>query len=275
MFGRTIASTQVDTDMVQKETSSVPPGLPGHGLQKAESKEISMQDLLLKIRNVNNNIDHKFEVLQEEINALKADMVSKVEFEDIVSRVKKLEETSISNQVSLLKQQLTRLDPTNKSVCINGFKEVDLTKRAACIDQLLSSHFGVQARSIDHIYLGQGTDRKLSQISIVELSNRSIREEVYKKADTLALGTLKDDAGGILKINRAKTNLQLQRNASLKKALTLIKNHAASHKMEVKINWKIEQSKDRSVTAGGTTAFSQSPQDIQGNFFGPWEDLHF
>ena len=139
----------------------------------------------------------------------------------------------------------------------------------------MSSQFGVQARSIDHIFMGQGTERKLSQISIIELSSRNVREEVFKKADTFALGTMKDDAGGMLKINRAKTNLQLQRNACLKKASGLITKHAASQNMEVKINWKVEQSKDRTVTVGGSTAFKQTSHDIEGKFYGPWEDLHF
>ena len=87
--------------------------------------------------------------------------------------------------------------------------------------------------------------------------------------------SLKDGEGNDLKIARAKTNMQLQRNKFMKKAADMIKHHDASKSKNMKVNWKIEGCKDRTVTVGDCDAFRQTSNDIHGTFLGPWADLSF
>ena len=120
--------------------------------------------------------------------------------------------------------------------------------------------------------MGSGTDRKLSQVCVVELQSRHIRESVVKKAEKLSL---KDKGGNSLQIARAKTNMQLQRNKFMKKAFEKIKHHDLSQNKSVKLNWQIEGSKDRTITVADIPVFRQSISDMQGSFLDAYSSVTF
>ena len=72
--------------------------------------------------------------------------------------------------------------------------------------------------------------------------------------------------GGAIRVDYAKTAKQLTRNWAMKKANDFIKADGRSSGSDIVINWKIEGSKDRSVTVNGFVAFLQEKQDSIGSF---------
>ena len=100
-------------------------------------------------------------------------------------------------------------------------------------------------------------------------ASRTEREAVLKKIEQ-ANSTIKDASGATVSVGRAKTAQQLKRNAALKKCEGLLKKHVLAKDKAVKIEWKIEGSKNRSVTVGGEVAFLQCVGEMSGNFVAPF-----
>ena len=73
---------------------------------------------------------------------------------------------------------------------------------------------------------------------------------------------------------RAKSSLQLKRNAALRRAATMIEKDAKAKDKDVKIEWLLEGSKKRVITVAGQEAFAQEYQDTEGEFLIPYQHLH-
>ena len=66
-------------------------------------------------------------------------MVSKQMFDQLESKVHKLEQDGLSMpDLSFIRQQISRLDPANRSLRIRGFKESELAAREKIISDFLS-----------------------------------------------------------------------------------------------------------------------------------------
>ena len=94
----------------------------------------------------------------------------------------------------------------------------------------------------------------MSQLSVVELSSRDVRERVLKKVDERG-GSMAEDDSNKVSIKRAKIQWQLKRNASLKKASELLKKDPRAKDKEVTIEWQMEGTKNRAVKVGIDVVF--------------------
>jgi len=112
-----------------------------------------------------------------------------------------------------LQSQRGRLDPAKKSLCFKGVKEMNADKRSECIEYFLD-YIGVSAviRSIEHIAKGPYGNRSLTPVSVLELNCKSDRENALRKSQAIA-SELKDGTGTAIKVNRAKTPVQLKLGA--------------------------------------------------------------
>ena len=81
--------------------------------------------MLKMVTNLSTKIDNvqmQFETLKNEIQTVKQEMVTKSIFQSLEDRVHALEQGGVNNsQMNWMHQQLGRLDPANKSLCLKGF----------------------------------------------------------------------------------------------------------------------------------------------------------
>ena len=84
---------------------------------------------------------------------------------------------------------------------------------------------------------------------------------------------LKDPSGNELKIDRAKTAIQIQRNNHLRKALDILKKDTSCVGKTVEIVWQQEDKKDKSreVWVDKVPAFRQTSDDLSGSFLPPFQ----
>ncbi len=116
---------------------------------------------------MNTNITSRIDSLHAEITSVKVDMASQAQFQELQTRVSALEAKN-EPQIVSLKQQLSRLDPANKSVCSDGFVDSDVSQRFASIDNLLTKRLqDAKIMNAEHIFVGSGSERKLSNTCIV------------------------------------------------------------------------------------------------------------
>ena len=145
---------------------------------------MSLAKLFEQLQTMNHNLSGSLQHLHDEIGQLRHDMVTTQEFKVLEDRVSKLErapQSSGSLQINALKQQLNRLDPANKSVCIRNLKDNDVSSRRSTIEALFKDNFpSVTCTNIEHIFLNAPDGRKLSSMSTVEFSSRSTRGHVFK-----------------------------------------------------------------------------------------------
>ena len=255
-------------------------------------EEPSMKDLMTEMKRMSASLEHridsvqtnfgqrfdsigkKFEDFKHELQTLKADMVTKPMFADLESRVAKLEEGGVAQtEVSWMQRQINYLDPANKSLCFQGFSEKDGAKRAAKIEECLAIVGTKNAiRGIEHIWTGSPGNRTMSAVSVVELSSRSVRETCLKKLGE-DNATMANAGLGTIKIKRAKTNLQMNRNNTLYRMQEFFKNEPSTKSKPIEIVWKMEGSKDRGVKVGGDMAFVQKTTDLSGSFLAPFQNL--
>ena len=167
-----------------------------------------------------------------------------------------------------------RLDPANKSLCFRGVKAANPQTRTTCIERILESvNAKNQILNIEHVWKGPPGQRVISEICIVELSNRQTREAALKK---LTEDNSKLDTGdGSLTVARAKTSMQLKRNGCLTKAADLLKKDSRNKNKTVEICWKMDDAKSRQVQVDGQIAFQQLASDLVGRFMAPFEALSF
>jgi hypothetical protein len=110
-------------------------------------------------------------------------------------------------------------------------------------------------------------------VTIVEIGSRSSRDDLFKYFGSQ---TFQDPKGKVIKINRARSNVQKNRNDMLKKAKTIIEKSAPANDKNVQIVWKLlddPTSQDQVVTVDDEVAFRQKIQDSCGIFVGPVTDL--
>ena len=112
----------------------------------------------------------------------------------------------------------------------------------------------------------------MTPLSIVEFASREIRERVLKEVDKHG-GKMAEDDSNYVSIKRAKISWQLKRNASLKKALDLVKKDSRARGKNVSIEWQIEGTKNRAVKIGTDIVFLQTKADAAGKFQKPFSDL--
>ena len=118
---------------------------------------------------------------------------------------------------------------------------------------------------IDHVYKGSPGNRVLSDMYIIEFSSNEDRENILKD---LVKNSQKYSSGAILNIDRAKTKLQLQRNACLCEAADILKKDKKYAGKKIEIIWKNAESgnKNREVKVGDQIAFSQEISDLKRSF---------
>ena len=89
---------------------------------------------------------------------------------------------------------------------------------------------------------------------------------------------LNDSTGKKVDVGRAKTALQLKRNASLKQASDVLKKDSRCKGQTVEIAWRVDgvdgaRSKDRGVKVGNAMAFLQTEKDMTGQFQSPFQNV--
>ena len=131
--------------------------------------------------NLSTKIDYvqvQFETLKNEIQTVKQEMVTKTIFQSLEDRIHALEHGGVNNsQMNWMHQQVGRLDPANKSLCLKGFSEKDTAKHFKLIEQLLDSIGHKNSiQNIEHIWTGPKGDRHISPNSVIELTSRTVRE---------------------------------------------------------------------------------------------------
>jgi hypothetical protein len=220
------------------------------------------------------NVQMQFETLKNEIQTVKQEMVTKTIFQSLEDRVRALEQGGVNNsQMNWMLQQVGRLDPANKSLCLKGFSEKDAAKRFKLIEQLFDSiGYNASVQNVEHIWTGPKGDRRISPNSLVELSSRAVREEALKELKEDNSIASKSEFQGI-KFDPAKTSMQRKRNDSLHRVCDLLKKDPRSQGKSVSIQWQIEESKDRGVQLDGVSIFLQKSTDLSGVFLSPFQDL--
>ena len=164
------------------------------------------------------------------------------------------------------------MDPANKSIRIKGIAETDIIKRFRAIETLMREVGGNPAIvNVEHVWSGPAGNRKLSGMSIIELSSHGARETSLK-----ALGgdkSTRDTEIGKLEIARAQTSLQRKRNSALVQAIEALKKDPRCQGKNLEIAWKIDGSKNRAVKMEDRQIFIQSPVDLIGRFCSPFENV--
>ena len=110
-------------------------------------------------------------------------MVTKAIFQSLEQRVSALElsppafVSQMSPEVAMLREQVDRLDPANRSLRFSGFRLDSVDARVACIEAIFSKHGLARPVKIESIWKGSRHDRLLSPICILEFVNREFREK--------------------------------------------------------------------------------------------------
>ena len=257
------------------------------GQEEEEPSEPSLRSVMQEIQKLSlsvGNVGNKFDAMQSSVDTLrtefasiKEDMITKPVFESLANRVEALEKKSTtkpegdSDDLKLMRQQIMKLDPANRSIRCRGFKSENLTARLASIQAILDT-LGVKYASAEHIFKGPSGQRTATDMCIIEFSSNSVREQILKE---LLKKTVKDDTNAVIVFDRAKTTMQLQRNAALRRAMDTLKKHRQYSDRDIKIFWKKENSNDkrREVHVDGIPAFLQNIDDLSGTFVAPFNFL--
>ena len=124
--------------------------------------------------------------------------------------------------MKMLRQQVARFDPANRSLRFRGLKETEVGARCKTIEGIVTSLGVEKPFVVDHIYKGPAGQRILSDMSIVICPCTAQREfalKEYEKAPANFKGSIVND----IKIDRAKPQHQINRNNALRKASDLLK----------------------------------------------------
>ena len=234
----------------------------------------SVDSMQVSVREVKSELGK----LRSDLDKVQADMCTKEQFDSLEARVCKLETQGVTDhQSDFLRQSLARLDPANRSCCVAGFVESNIVARMTCIDKLLADYGGgVERIGVETIFKGRAGERIPTPISIIEFKTRVDREK-FLTAAKATNQALTDGRGGSLRIDRAKTQVQLARNNNMKKAKDLVQSHSAATGRAATIDWQKTVdgriTKDRTVEIGGQIAFTQGPKDLQGVFHAPFASI--
>ena len=146
-------------------------------------------------------------------------------------------------------QLMNSMNPAQRQLSFQEFKDVQPSARIAFLDTLLHDA-NIQYTSIEHIYSGPKSNRKLTGISLVEFSsNQTAQNALSKLGGPKSEFQISDSVK--LTVKSATSKINLKRNWSLCKAYELIKNSILSNIKEVKIEFK-----NRKILIEGRDAFS-------------------
>jgi len=111
----------------------------------------------------------------------------------------------------------------------------------------------------------------ITKNTILEVASQHLRNKVLSDIAEKALQftCLTHTIG----IGKAKTQQQRDRNTAVLKAFDKIKNHDAAKDKSVTIEFKIEDSWDRTVSVDKQVVFLQRPGEILGTFSGAFAAL--
>ena len=119
-----------------------------------------------------------------------------------------------------------------------------------------------------HDYIGPYNDRKLSKTSWVEFSNTDTTKAFLKTVASDNAEITVD--GSSVKVKPARTQIQKKRNYALIRASEIIKISGEGAGKNVKIEFKVPDSKERHVTVDGVVGFCQNQNDTIGFFRAPF-----
>ena len=260
----------------------------GGAAEKKEDEEPSLRDLMLQMSKMNTKLDDNFSKIdirldgmredlskfRNDLQVLKEDVVTKEIFATLEQRETKLETVGCASaEVSWLKDHVNRLDPASKCLCFDGFEEKNPELRTSFLEKMLKDYFASPAVvSIEHIWQGAPGARAVGKKSIVEFSSKHVREAMLKKFEAITT-ELKDASGSILKVSRAKSALQLKRNASLRKVADVLKKDDKAKNENVSVEWLVEGSKFREIEVDFVVAFREKPGEMCGSFVAPFSHL--
>ena len=123
---------------------------------------------------------------------------------------------------------------------------------------------------MDPIYNGPYNKRRLTGNHTVTFATQDTRDDVLSKLKDLTPST---PDGAKLRLDKTKTQQQLTRNSALHLAKDLLSKDPNSQGKTITINWKLDGTSNRMVTADTTTAFTQTRQDLTGTFHAPFTHL--
>ena len=160
-------------------------------------------------------------------------------------------------------------DPAYKQLAFKKIpSSLGASDRIAEIEHWMTINFpGVRIRDVMNKYTGKFPERKLSSVTLLELSSSDVRKEILDaiKAKSLSI-TL---SGQKVEIKEALTESALERNGALRRAAELLEKDPRCKDKTVKILW----TGDRGVTVDGVRAFSQPKGFELGSFATPFSDL--
>ena len=115
--------------------------------------------------------------LSSELISLKADVVSKSEFQSLVDRVQILATSKFEDPaLHFCKQSLVRLDPSNKALRFTCPVELEADTRTILIDKFIAQHSpATKPTSTETIFKGKGTERTATKATVVEFVSRQAR----------------------------------------------------------------------------------------------------
>ena len=214
--------------------------------------------------------------LKSEMHELKTDMHNMKNRMTAVESTKSGDSTSdpaTGKIIEDLKATVNKLDPALKRITFIGWPTaISEDERVSEMKKFVESNLPmIQPADYGNRFQGPYSDRKLSNESWIEFGSVDTAKRCIKKIDHLGQG-LKIN-GVTLKIKPARTKLQSKRNYALIKASELIKASPLTAGRDVKIEWKVEGSKDRQVTVGSDIGFLQGKDETAGSFMAPFGEL--
>ncbi len=195
------------------------------------------------------------------------------EIQGLRSRLAVLEGGSARNRGFSERPRST--DPAFKRIVFKKIPEnMSAHQRILAMEEFMRTHFpNIRIRDVANFYKGKFPDgRSLTRAAYIEFSNSDVRREVMD-----AIGGAKGQppkikcnfGGSQVDVKPAMTENAIQRNASLRRAADLLKDDPRSSGKLV----KIEFGGDRGVTVDKAFAFTQSKDQLTGQFTGVFSDL--
>ena len=279
-FGFIAASSFNPPSVAGSRPSEFPETVPAT-IQNADDEEPTMRDLMKALNRMESSLGRRIDVLSDSLVSLRAglvqmkeDMVTKTVFAKLEERVAALEKTGVQNiQNVWLQQQMSCLDPANKSLFFTGIVQNNAKTRADILRQIIKdTGEGSQITNIEDLWTGLPGKRVITSNVIMEFSFRSVSESVLAK---LAKEDSPMKSAGKITCSRAKTSVQLKRNGSLKQVCNVLKKDSRCKDKTVTIIWQIEGSNDRSVEVDGHPIFHQKLSDLTGIFDSQFQDSSF
>ena len=196
-------------------------------------------------------------------------METKVLISEAVDPVRE-EMADVKSRVAVLESKrgaaYSRFDPAFKRIAVVGFPEaMDANARIRELEAIAATVPGSNAAFADNFYAGPQNRRSITKVGFLEFRT----EDAAKKfLDRVPSKTAELSDGSTVKIKRALSEFNKQRNWSLRKAEELIKGDPAARNRRVAIDFG-----SRTVTVDASTAFEQGRDETGGSFKGAFSTL--